>query len=219
MSVVLTVDQQRSRSGPDLVEAALARLRGVRTTRAFERTAGDEFQGVLDDPVSVVTAILDLMQDGHWSVGVGIGAVERPLPTSTRAGRGPAFTLARQAVEAAKRHPRHVVVQATDVEGGEAVGAVLGLLGAVYSGRTPQAWEAVELIRTGMSATSAAQKLGITRQAVSQRLSAAHWPEERAAVPTLERLIERADTAATTGTGTTGTEASSTRPPASAGGR
>jgi hypothetical protein len=34
-----------------------------------------------------------------WSVGIGVGPVEEPLPASTRSGRGIAFTRARRAVE------------------------------------------------------------------------------------------------------------------------
>ena len=48
---MLTIDQRASRRGPDRVGAMLERLNGaVPVVLAFERTAGDEFQGVLDDP-------------------------------------------------------------------------------------------------------------------------------------------------------------------------
>jgi hypothetical protein len=193
MVVVLTVDQRNSRRSPDLVEAALARLRSVPTVRPFERTAGDEFQGVLDDQVSVLDAILDLVRDGHWSIGVGIGVVERPLPPSTRAGRGPAFSWARQAVEAAKKHPRHVAVRGDDELAAQDVAGALGLLCAIITDRTPAAWEAIDLARAGLSQAEIAAKLGITRQAVGQRLAAAHWREEAQARPALVRLLARAD--------------------------
>ena len=55
--VVVTVDQRASRTGPDLVEALLADLNDPRRapTRVldFERTAGDEVQGVIDDPAAL----------------------------------------------------------------------------------------------------------------------------------------------------------------------
>jgi hypothetical protein len=193
MVFVLTVDQQNSRRNPDLVEAALARLRSLPTVRRFERTVGDEFQGVLDDEVSVLDAILDLVRDGHWSIGAGIGAVELPLPPSTRAGRGPAFIRARTAVEAAKRHPQHVAVRGDDEPAAQDVAGPLGLLCAVIADRTPAAWEAIDLARAGLSQAEVAAKLGITRQAVGQRLAAAHWREELQVRPTLVRLLARAD--------------------------
>jgi hypothetical protein len=194
--IVLTVDQRRSRRGPDLVEPTLQRLALYDTIRDFERTAGDEFQGVFDDdPLSAVDAVLDLVRDGHWSIGVGIGDVERPLPASTRAGRGPAFMLARSAVAAAKRAPQHVAVRAADAGAGEDVQAVLELLAALMRSRTPQAWQAIDLVEPGRPQAQVAAKLGITRQAVGQRLAAAHWREEQAARPVLRRLLERAEQA------------------------
>ncbi len=51
---MLTVDQRGSRRGTDRVPRAIALLSGVPTVLRFERTAGDEFQGVLDDPAAVV---------------------------------------------------------------------------------------------------------------------------------------------------------------------
>jgi len=88
---VLTVDQQASRRGPDRVADVLGRLNGtVPTVLQFERTAGDEFQGVLDDADTVVDVAMLLVRLGGWYVGVGAGPVQTPLPTSTRAGAGPA---------------------------------------------------------------------------------------------------------------------------------
>jgi len=193
MPVVLTVDQRNSRRGPDLVEAALARLRATPALRPFERTAGDEFQGVLDQHVSVLDAIIDLVRDGHWSIGVGIGAVQQPLPPSTRAGRGPAFLHAREAVEAAKRHPRHLAVRADDEPAGQDLAAALGLLSIVIEDRTPTAWEAIDLARAGLTQAEIAAKLGVTRQAVGQRLTAAHRREEQEARPAVLRLLGRVD--------------------------
>ncbi len=92
MPYVLTVDQQGSRRSPDRVGEALRRLQGtVPTLLPFERTAGDEFQGVMAEAADVVTVVLELVRLGGWSIGVGAGPVSTPLPDSTRAGSGPAF--------------------------------------------------------------------------------------------------------------------------------
>ena len=93
----MTVDQRRSRRDIDRVEDLLSDL-DYALLRPFERTAGDEVQAVTDKPDVVVDVALDLLARGHWSVGIGIGPVQRPLPASTRAGRGPAFEAAREAV-------------------------------------------------------------------------------------------------------------------------
>jgi hypothetical protein len=87
VSYVLTVDRQVGRPGPDRVAGALRRLAdGVPTVLPFERTAGDEFQGVLADPAVVVDVVLRLVREGGWSLGIGAGPVQTPLPDSTRAG-------------------------------------------------------------------------------------------------------------------------------------
>ena len=67
--VVLTVDQDGSRDGTDQVPAALDALAPVATRLAFERTVGDEFQGVLDDAASVVAALERLLRAGMWNIG------------------------------------------------------------------------------------------------------------------------------------------------------
>src|SRR5690348_15958148 len=102
MLAILTVDQRGSRSGPDLVPAVLDALNSPDlgpTARAFERTAGDEVQGVLDSGASIVARIELLLRQETWNIGLGLGAVEEPLPASTRAGRGEAFVIARQRSE------------------------------------------------------------------------------------------------------------------------
>ena len=66
MPFAMTVDQAESRDQPDLVEEVLGRFGTVATLLPFSRTVGDEFQGLLDDPMSVVTVTLDLMRSATW---------------------------------------------------------------------------------------------------------------------------------------------------------
>lgn len=80
---VLTVDQRGSRRDVDRVADLLGELRGAELLRPFERTAGDEVQAVAADPAVVVDLALDLVRRGHWSVGIGVGPVEQPLPAQT----------------------------------------------------------------------------------------------------------------------------------------
>ena len=105
--VVLTIDQRGSshETATDQVPATLVALADVETLRAFERTAGDEFQGVLDQPAALAAVVERLLREESWNVGIGIGEVDEPLPESTRAGRGPAYLHAREAVTAAKSAP------------------------------------------------------------------------------------------------------------------
>lgn len=196
MAYVLTVDQIDSRHHHDLVEetvAALAdRLPGVPLTR----TVGDEFQLlVATEALSVVTAILVLMRDGDWHVGVGIGPVEEPTPADLREARGPAFLAARRAVEEAKERAGHLRVVATapaEAEGEDAE-VLLDLLLAARSRRSAAGWAAADLADEGLTQAEIGQQLGISRQAVQQRLATAGWSLDAVARPVAARLLERAD--------------------------
>jgi hypothetical protein len=190
---VLTVDQRASRRGPDRVEAALGLLNGkVPVTLAFERTAGDEFQGVLDDPARVVEVVVDLVRLGGWSIGVGAGPVQTPLPDSTRAATGTAFLCARRAVDAAKQRPARLAVRGPVQADAADAQAVLTALAVLVERRSDAAWEAIELVDAGRTQAQAAAELGISRQAVGQRLAAGGWELERELRPTAARLLARA---------------------------
>ena len=193
MPFVLTVDQRASRRGPDRVAEVLTELNGdVPTVLTFERTAGDEFQGVLDEPEVVVDVALRLVRLGGWSIGVGAGAVQTPLPASTRAAAGPAFVCARRAVDAAKQRTVRLAVRGAVASDAADAQAVLGALAVLVGRRSDQAWEAIALVEEGRTQAEAAAALGISRQAVGQRLAAASWELERELRPTAARLLERA---------------------------
>ena len=193
MPFVLTVDQRDSRRTADRVADALPELNAtVPVVLPFERTAGDEFQGVLAEAADVVEVVLRLVRMGGWSIGVGAGPVQTPLPSSTRAGAGPAFLSARRAVDAAKQRPTRLAVRgAVPPEAADAQ-AVLSALAVVVERRSEQAWEAIALVDSGRTQAEAAGELGISRQAVGQRLAAGLWDLERDLRPTATRLLARA---------------------------
>ena len=179
---VLTVDQRRSRREIDRVDDLLVAMRHHNLRRHFERTAGDEVQAVVDDSPdgarTVVNIALALVRTGHWSVGIGVGSVELPLPTSTRAGRGPAFEAARDAVTRAKNAPAAVAISAANPEqsaGSLDAETALTLVALLITDRTEQGHQACDLMEAGHTQTAAADILGITKQAMSQRLSVARW--------------------------------------------
>jgi len=205
--LVLTIDQQGSRRVGDRVDVLLAHVdshlarmpRADGLVRPFERTVGDEVQAVVDDGELAVELVLTVLRLGGWSVGVGCGAVDHPLPASSRAGSGPAFVLARAAVDRAKTRPGAVpaaVVGEDPVAAADAE-AVLTLVAAVAARRTPAGWAVIDTLRdldVGARQEDVAGRLGITQQAVSQRLRTALWAEELAARPLLSRLLVAAGT-------------------------
>lgn len=190
---VIDVDQRRSRRGPDRVSAALAALRDVPTALGFERTAGDEFQGLLELPEAVVACVSALArfdldvpsaQRPAWRIGVGIGPVDDAAVASTREARGGAYLAARRAIDGAKTTDGALRVEAAS--GAAAAHARLAedalvLLRMVLQRRSADGWEAVELLAALSRQSEVAARLGVSTSAVSQRLSAGLWREaERA---------------------------------------
>lgn len=177
--IVITIDQRDSRHNPDRVHPLVARLNvDYPTVRPFERTAGDELQGVLDDGRAAVELLLEVALDEEWSVGLGVGSVKKPLPEQTRAGAGEAFEAARDAVERAKHAPASVAVSGAGPEALR-LEAELQLVAEVNSRRTESSQEAGRLVERGLSQRQAAAKLGITQQAVSSRLASGLWSQCR----------------------------------------
>lgn len=189
---VVTADQRGSRVvGERVAEllAGLPRVAGV--VRPAERTVGDEVQAVLDDAHGTVDLALHLLRGGGWSVGIGAGTVDEPLPASSRAASGEAFILAREAVEAAKSRHRSVplAVRGADRAAAADAEAVLTLVAAVAARRSSAGWEVADLAAAGEGQAATARRLGISVQAVSQRLRTALWAEETAARPAAARLL------------------------------
>lgn len=193
---VVTADQRDSQVSDDLVPAgidAVSSAAGRRLALAPERTAGDEIQTAVADAGAALEIVLQLTRLRTWSVGLGVGDVDQPLPANVRAARGAAFVHARDAVDRAKRAPTRVALtggpDAVDAE------ALLRLLIELRDRRTPEGWEIHDLLAEGMSQRDAAAHLGITEGAVSLRARNAGLRTEEAAAPALERVLERLDRA------------------------
>lgn len=193
----LTVDQVDSRNGDDRVEETMRDLLGALddVVLAPERTAGDEFQLLTSSPETTLDALLRLTRTGGWSIGIGIGDVDEPLPTSTRAASGSAFIRARDAVERAKRSPEHFAVEIdpdrrlrwSDVE------PILRQTVRLRARRSAEGWQLADLLADGATRPDAAEALGITPQAVAKRFAAADLRDEDVLHAALVRLLADAD--------------------------
>ena len=177
----ILADQIASRAAPDRVPAALAALNGLPLELPFERTAGDEIEGLTQAPQDVVAAVQVLTRLTGWRIGIGLGAVETPLPNSARSARGPAFVAAREAIIAARRAPTELRLVSTSVTGAgygantvaKHAEAALWLYRSVLARRSEEGWELLTLLDEGLSRADAARRLGISESAVSQRLGRA----------------------------------------------
>ncbi|GAB3189294.1 hypothetical protein [Nesterenkonia suensis] len=192
---VMTLDQRGSRDRPDLVDQAVTEF-GARAAehlvRPFQRTAGDEVQGVLDDAGAVLAVTLWAARTEQWSIGIGVGAVRTPLPQETRAGSGQAFEAAREAVTRAKRASGGVALSAGGLQehAAEQVEALVQMLGELERRRTDSSQEAGELIAQGLSQAQAAERLGTSQQAVSRRLQRGLWAETRRVMSVAAEIMD-----------------------------
>ena len=206
---VLTIDQRGSTNDADRVPELLDALGGYPGLR-FERSVGDEVQGVLQDPGLVVAAALLALRSGHWYVGIGVGPGTLAQDASPREGSGAAFVAARRAVERAKSAAGHVpvavVAGSREHEAAAACAnaeAVLRLLGRLVQDRTEAQWRVVDALQAKSGATGqragrhglqklVAQELGISEQSVSRSVLRSGWQEEWAARPAVEMLLAAA---------------------------
>ncbi len=186
---VVTADQRRSSSADDAVPDALELLSSELAVRPFERTAGDEIQGLFDQPESVVRIAMSLARTQKWSIGIGLGDVETPLADSVRANRGGAFIAARAAVERSKSSPVHVAV---DGRGSTHAETALILLLSIVGRRSEAGWQAVDAMATSRTQVEAATTLGISAQAMNRRLRVAGYAEEQRGRQLIAHLLREA---------------------------
>jgi hypothetical protein len=196
---VLTVDQHDSRRTSDRVPELIDALRGLGLRLPPERTAGDEVQMLADSADAALACVLRALELGGWSIGLGIGPVELPLPSSVREGRGDAFVAARLAVETA-RHTSSVPVSVRTAdprqrEQNDELEALLRLIGREVLSRKPGQWRVVRAMREDPTATQGeiAERLGITQQTVSRAFTTSGWREETAVHPLARRLLAMLD--------------------------
>ena len=197
---VLTADQHASKLRGDMVESLLAELAPWQARHRrdvalpLERTVGDEVQTVLTSAETALDLALHLVRLGDWAVGVGAGAVHEPLAATSRASSGPAFVHAHTAVERARGRgePVPVVVTGDDPEAADDASALVQLLAAVVQRRSAAGWEVADLLAPGVRQKDVAATLGISEQAVSQRVRSALLEEERRVRPLAARLLRRA---------------------------
>lgn len=194
---VMTIDQRGSRRHGDKVPQLLKVLENLTTILPFERSVGDEVQGLLDEPQEVVEAVARILREKDWYVGIGIGRVDVPLPTSSREASGEAFVAAREAVDAAKKTGDRVPLSvktpnAAVAVWADAAEAVLALTGDVVRSRSAAEWRVLDALDAspGTTQKQVAATLQISPQAVSKAIvrsgRAEEWGGRRAALLLLQ---------------------------------
>ena len=156
---------------------ALSTLPGV---SPFEIVGVEDIRATVNGPETALNLIMALLSDGNWAIGLGITRKRRAEFAATEA----VGTRAAQV---------SVITDAT-AAGTEAedISATFALLAYILHKRTFEGRQATGLVRSGLNQNEAAAELGISKQAMSQRLQAAGWQAEQAGWKLALHLIRRA---------------------------
>ncbi|MCU1631970.1 MAG: hypothetical protein JWM61_622 [Micrococcaceae bacterium] len=194
MHYVLTINQRDSRDVGDLVGELLKALRYLPAVVPFQRSVGDEVQGVVDSASTAVDAALRAIRYRRWHVGIGVGGLTPPVPDRIVDAEGYGLVYARRAVNRARKTGERIplAVEGPDGEIAAEAEAVLRLLGQIVYTRTDAEWTVLDLMTPGARGQQkyVAQELGITAQAVSRAVVRSHWMEEWATRPAAARLLD-----------------------------
>lgn len=203
---VVTIDQRGSRIRGDKVPELLGLLASIETVLPFERSVGDEIQGVIRDPDAVVEAVARVLRERDWYIGIGLGQMDLPLPKNSREASGNAFVAAREAVDAAKKTGERVPLcvktpLAAAAEWAAAAEAVLVLAGDVIRRRSEAEWRVLDALAAAPDASQkeVARKLGISPQAVSKAIVRAGRHEVRQGRDAAALLLQHAQQALNVG--------------------
>lgn len=160
---------------------ALSTLEGV---GRFEVVGVEDIRAHVDDAEAACMLVMALLSDGNWAIGIGITE------------SGPAIYAATDAVGARAGSVRVVVDKREPGTDAADIASAFALLGHVLAKRTVEGREATSLVRSGLNQNEAAAELGISKQAMSQRLQAAGWQAEQAGWQLAVNLMSRAAGAA-----------------------
>lgn len=194
MLYVLTINQRDSREVGDLVTDLLRGLRNVEAVVPFQRSTGDELQGVVDSATTAVDVALTALRYRRWHVGIGVGGLHSPIPENILEAQGYGLVYARRAVTRAQKTGERIplAVEGPDSTIAAEAEAVLRLLGQIVFTRTDAEWNVLDLLTPGARGQQKliAAELGITTQAVSKAVVRSHWVEEWATRPAAARLLD-----------------------------
>jgi hypothetical protein len=151
----------------------------------FGLAGDDRVDGALADPAQTplcLSVLREQLAPLLVRAGVGIGVVDH-LRDSTRTERD-AYTVARRALQLVIRDKGLTRYLGTGDAGDVLLGALCRLVDPLIRARTDKQWEAIAAYRELGHQREVAERLGVTRQSVGDRLSAGN-----------RRAVEEADAA------------------------
>lgn len=173
---------------------ALSTLHGVGT---FDVLGVEDICALVQTPEALADTTMALLSAGEWAVGIGVVPLDVATPNAagTQAKKLASSALGSRArigtvkvrVKAARAEKEEADRWASDIA------ASFLLLATVLAKRSPEGREATSYMRRGYNQNEAAAELGITKQAMSQRLQAAGWHAETAGWQLAVNLLRRAE--------------------------
>ena len=154
----------------------------------FAVTGACRGEGALADPAQAplcISVLRESLAPLQLQVGVGIGAVEHVRDSA--AGGRDVYSVARRALQLAVRDDSLCRYLGTGDAGDVLLGALCSLVDHPIRARTQKQWEAIAAYRELGHQRDVAERLGVTRQSVGDRLTAGH-----------RRAVEEADAAVAT---------------------
>lgn len=158
---------------------ALATLPGV---SPFDIIGVENIITVLKTADACCDVTMALLSHGDWAVTIGVASLfddTRSLAINTMGPRARAGTV--------------TVGVTNNPDMADDIAGVFCMLGQILGKRTVEGRQATSLMRSGFNQIEAAQKLGISKQAMSQRLQAAGWQAELAGWRLALRLLRAAE--------------------------
>lgn len=191
----------------DYVRQVADALGNARNVVDVRLSGPEDFAVLADDADSASGVIMNLIQAGDFAVGVGavMGGADGyqsddgALMDHLVAAAGRAVETVRRAGEIHARveepGPGGARVSGYDAEIAGDIAAAFTLVAHVLSRRTAEGREATALVRQGHLQSEAAEMVGISKQAMSQRLAAAGWQAEQSGWLLAVHMLARTETA------------------------
>lgn len=176
----------REKARATVVERSAEALSSLPGVAGFEVLGVEDIRSHVADAEAALNLIMALLSDGNWAIGLGIA------DGSDNSAPSDASATATAAVGTRAGQVRVIVDRQNATTEAADIAATFALMSHVLHKRTYEGREATSLVRRGMNQNEAAATLGISKQAMSQRLQAAGWPAEQAGWQLALNLITRA---------------------------
>lgn len=176
----------REKARATVVERSAEALSSLPGVEGFEVLGVEDIRSTVADAEAALNLIMALLSDGNWAIGLGIA------DGSDNSAPSDASATATAAVGTRAGQVRVIVDRQNATTEAADIAATFALMSHVLHKRTYEGREATSLVRRGMNQNEAAATLGISKQAMSQRLQAAGWPAEQAGWQLALNLITQA---------------------------